>query len=106
MYVMQPVWQFFAKLDGFETAAFWIAAFTGVVIAGYLVDYILQKQGFGVIVNSALVTAGIFAGLYVRFAYAKPSVVPLVDPLLSIVVILGVITLSISALALLRNRFY
>jgi len=106
MYVMQPVSQFFTRLDGFETAAFWIAAFTGVVIAGFLVDYILQKQGFGVFFNSILVALGIFAGLYVRFAYAKPSVIPLADPILSIAVILAVTTTMLTSLALLRNRFW
>ena len=106
MYVMQPVWQFFARLDGFETVAFYIASFTGVLIAGFLLDYILQKQGFGVLYNSVLVAAGIFAGLFVRFAYAKPSVIPLADPMLTIVVILAVVTVMITVLALLRNRFY
>jgi len=76
------------------------------VIAGFLVDYVLQKQGFGVLYNSMLVAMGIFLGLFVRFAYAKPSVVPLADPMLTIAVILTVTTLMLSSLVLLRNRFW
>ncbi len=106
MYVMQPVWLFFSRLDGFETAAIYIAGFTSIVIAGFMVDYILQKQGFGVLFNSVLVTLGLFLGLFVRFAYASPSVIPMADPMLTIVVILAVTTMMLSSLVLLRNRFW
>jgi hypothetical protein len=106
MYVMQPVWQFFDRLDGFETAAVWIAGFTLIVITGALIDYVMQKQGFGVLYNSVLVAAAVFLGLYIRFAYARPSVVPLADPLLTIVVVLATMTSLITTLALLRNRFW
>jgi hypothetical protein len=106
MYVMQPVWQFLARLDGFEASALWISGFTLVVIAGFLIDYVMQKQGFGVIFNSMLVAAAVVLGIYVRLAYARPTVVPLADPLLTIVVILATTTGLITTLALVRNRFW
>jgi hypothetical protein len=106
MYVLQPVWQFLDRLDGFETAALWIFGFTAIVIAGFIIDYIMQKQGFGVLYNSVVVAAALVLGLYIRLAYARPNVVPLADPLLTIVVILATTTGLITTLALLRNRFW
>ena len=106
MYAMQPVWSFLGRLDGFEFAAFWITSFAFVVISGFVIDYIMQRQGFGAIFNSILLVCGIWAGLFVRFAYAKPNVVPLSDPMLTIAVILAVTTLMLTTLSMLRNRFW
>lgn len=106
MYVMQPVWLFLGRLEGFEFAAFWITSFAFVVISGFLIDYIMQRQGFGAIFNSFLLVGGIYIGLYVRFAYAKPNVVPLPDPMLTVAVILTVTTIMLTTLSMLRNRFW
>ena len=106
MYVMQPFWRYFGRLDGFETAAVCIAGFTGLVIAGFILDYLMHKQGFGVIFNSALVALGVLAGIYVRLAYATPVATHMSDPVLSIVVILATITVLMTSLAILRNRFW
>jgi hypothetical protein len=106
MYAMQPVWTFLGRLEGFDFAAFWITAFAGVVISGFLIDYIMQRQGFGAIFNSLLLVLCIFVGLFVRFAYAKPNVVPLPDPMLTIAVILAVTTTMLTTLSMLRNRFW
>lgn len=106
MYAMQPVWDFLNHLEGFDFAAFWITSFAVVVITGFLIDYIMQRQGFGPIFNSVLLVCGIWAGLYVRFVYARPGIMPLPDPMLTIAVILAVTTTMLTVLATLRNRFW
>ena len=106
MYAMQPVWTFLGRLEGFEFAAFWITAFAFVAIMGFIIDHLMQRQGFGPILNSVLLTGGIFAGLYLRFTYAKPGIVPLTDPMLSITVIIVVTTTMLTTLSMLRNRFW
>ncbi len=106
MYAMQPVWSFLNRLEGFDFAAFWICSFAFVVISGFVIDYLMQKQGFGAIFNSLLLVGCIFVGLYVRFAFAKPNVVPLPDPMLTIAVVLAVTTLTLTSLSMLRNRFW
>ena len=58
MIAMQPVWHFFDNLEGFEFAAFWITAFTFTVLAGFFLDYIMQRQGFGPMLNALFVLAG------------------------------------------------
>jgi hypothetical protein len=104
MAAMHPVWEFLDNLEGFEFAAFWIASFTGIVMAGFFVDYVMQRQGFGPLFNALFVVAGIFLGLFVRFNYLMPSKVHFNDPFLTISCIFGVTALLILVLALVRNR--
>ena len=59
MVAMEPVWRFLHNLEGFELAAFWIAFFTATLLAGFFLDYILQRQGFGPIFNALYVLGGI-----------------------------------------------
>lgn len=104
MNAMQPVWQFFENLEGFEFAAFWIAAFTLTVLAGFFLDYIMQRQGFGPIFNALFVLGGVFAGLYVRFNYLRNYQSQLQEPYLTIASILAVTAAMLLAMAFLRNR--
>jgi hypothetical protein len=105
MGAMEPVWRFLRNLEGFEFAAFWIASFTAVTLAGFFLDYIMQKQGFGPYFNAIYVAAGIFLGLYLRFNYLRPGMLPIYDPYLSITAILAVTAAMIVVMAFLRNRF-
>jgi hypothetical protein len=104
MEAMQPVWQFLDNLEGFEFAAFWIASFTLIVMAGFFVDYVMQRQGFGPYFNSLFVLAGVFLGLYVRYNYLRPYQAQLQDPVLSISAIFAVTALMLLAMAFVRNR--
>ncbi len=103
MNAMQPVWEFFANLEGFEFAAFWIASFTFVVLSGFFLDYIMQRQGFGPVMNALFVVGGIFLGLYVRFNYLRAYQRQLQDPYLTIASILGVTALMLLATAFVRH---
>jgi len=104
MNAMQPVWEFFNNLEGFEFAAFWIASFTFIVLAGFFLDYLMQRQGFGPYLNSIFVVVGIFLGLYVRFNYLRTYQTQLHDPFLTITAILAVTAGMILAMAFVRNR--
>ena len=104
MVAMNPVFLFFASLEGFDKAAFWIAAFTFVILTGFFLDYVMQRQGFGPYVNSILVIVGVWFGLYVRFNYLHPNQIHLNDPMLTIASVLGVTALMMVSLAFLRNR--
>ncbi|HXT07009.1 MAG TPA: hypothetical protein VN715_08755 [Roseiarcus sp.] len=104
MNAMQPVWQFFENLEGFEFAAFWIASFTLTVLAGFFVDYIMQRQGFGPLLNALFVLGGVFVGLYVRFNYLRSYQTQLSDPFLTIAAIFAVTAAMLLAMAFLRNR--
>ncbi len=73
MDAMQPVWQFLNNLEGFEFAAFWISSFTLITMAGFFVDYVMQRQGFGPYWNALYVLGGVFIGLYVRFNYLRST---------------------------------
>ena len=104
MNAMQPVWVFLNNLEGFEFAAFWIAAFTMTTMAGFFLDYIMQRQGFGPYFNAAYVFVGVWVGLYVRFNYLRPYQMTLHDPFLSITSILAVTSVMLVAVAFVRNR--
>ena len=81
MDAMQPVWRFLHNLEGFEFAAFWIASFTAVTLAGFFLDYIMQKQGFGPYFNACYVAGGVWLGLYLRYNYLQPGQSAPVRPL-------------------------
>jgi hypothetical protein len=104
MSAMHPVFEFLNQLEGFDWAAFWIASFTGIMMAGFFVDYLMQKQGFGPYLNSLFILGGIWAGLYVRFNYLKPSQLHFYDPFLSLTAIFGVTIAMFVVLAFVRNR--
>jgi sensor histidine kinase YesM len=104
MNAMQPVWEFFTNLEGFEFAAFWIASFTMIVLAGFFLDYIMQRQGFGPLMNALFVIGGIFLGLYVRFNYLRTYQTQLHDPYLTMTSIFAVTASMLLATAYVRNR--
>jgi hypothetical protein len=105
MNAMQPVWVFLNNLEGFEFAAFWIASFTLTLMAGFLVDYVMQRQGFGPYWNALYVFGGVWLGLYVRFNYLRPYQAQLHDPYLTITAIVAVTAFMLIVMAFLRNRF-
>ena len=104
MAAMHPVFQFLDNLEGFEFAAFWIAFFTFVGLAGFFLDYIMQRQGFGAIFNTLFVLGGVWVGLYVRYNYLMPNKIHVNDPILSIASILGVTATMLVVTAFVRNR--
>jgi hypothetical protein len=101
---MQPVWVFLDNLEGFEFAAFWIAAFTLTLMAGFALDYVMQHQGFGPYYNSLYVFCGVWLGLYVRFNYLRGYQVHLHDPFLTITSVLAVTGGMLVLMAFVRNR--
>jgi hypothetical protein len=99
MEAMQPVWLFLNNLEGFEFAAFWIAAFTFTTMAGFFLDYVMQRQGFGPYFNALYVFAGVWAGLYVRFNYLRGYQAHFHDPYLTIAAIMDVIVTMLNRLS-------
>ena len=107
MVAMEPVWRFLNSLEGFEFTAFWLGAGTGLFLMGFFLDYIMQRLGFGPLVNALFVIAGVWIGLYVRYNYLQPNQVDLHihDPLLTIGAILTITVTMLVGTALVRNRF-
>ena len=104
MSAMQPVWVFLNNLEGFEFAAFWIASFTLTLMAGFFLDYVMQRQGFGPYWNALYVFGGVWLGLYLRFNYLRSYQGQFHDPFLSISAIAGVTALMLITMAFVRNR--
>ncbi len=104
MVAMDPVWKFLNSLEGFEYAAFWIAFLTLVMLVGFFLDYVMQKQGFGPYFNALYVLGGVWLGLYVRYNYLQPNKVHLNDPFLSLGSIFAVTAAMLVVMAFVRNR--
>jgi hypothetical protein len=104
MEAMQPVWLFLNSLEGFDFAAFWIAAFTLTTMCGFFLDYIMQRQGFGPYFNAMYVFVGVWLGLYVRFNYLRGYTQHFHDPYLTISTIFVVIIGMLTSVAFVRNR--
>ena len=106
MVAMQPVWLFLNSLEGFEFAAFWIASFTLTTLAGFFLDYVMQRQGFGPYFNAGYVFVGVWAGLYLRFNFLRGYQAHFHDPYLTISTIIAVIVVMLTAMAFIRNRVW
>ena len=104
MAAMNPVFHFLHSLEGFDWAAFWISAFTATMMAGFFIDYVMQKQGFGPYINSLFIAFGVWAGLWLRFNYLQPNKLHFVDPYLTLTAIFAVISTMFVVLAFVRNR--
>ena len=72
MEAMTPLFLMVRDLEGFERVCFWLAAFVGFVLVGFVLDYLMGRQGFGPYINSILALIGVFAGLYVRYNFMTP----------------------------------
>src|SRR3984957_16955020 len=69
MAAMKPLFDVIFGLEGFEKTAFWLGMFIAFLGAGFFVDYLMHKQGFGVFWNGVFVFAAGFFGLYLRYNF-------------------------------------
>ena len=104
MAAMTPFFKLISALEGFEMVCFWLAAFVGFVLIGFLLDYLMGRQGFGPYVNSGLAAIGVFAGLYARYNYFLPYV--RYEPYLSFGLLFAAPIFLILILSYLRTRVF
>jgi hypothetical protein len=104
MAAMVPLFKTIAALGGFEAACFWLAAFVIFMLTGFVLDYLLGRQGFGPYVNSVLALAGVFLALYARYNYLLPYL--RYDPYLTCGLVVAVPALLILLLSFLRTRVF
>ena len=104
MAAMSPFFTMIRGLEGFELACFWLATFVGFVLIGFLLDYLMGRQGFGPYVNTVLALVGVFAGLYARYNYFSSYAV--YEPYLSFALLFAPPVLLIMILSFLRTRAF
>jgi hypothetical protein len=104
MAAMTPFFVMLKSLEGFEMVCFWLAAFVGVVLVGFLLDYLMGRQGFGPYINSGLAVIGVWIGLYARYNYFLPFL--RYEPYLSLTLLFATPVLLILLLSFLRTRVY
>ena len=59
MEALTPLFLMVRDLEGFERVCFWLAAFVGFVLVGFVLDYLMGRQGFGPYINSILALIGV-----------------------------------------------
>ena len=106
MHAMQPFFQTIGNFEGFEFVAFWLGMFIGVLATGFFLDMIMQRQGFGVMLNGLLALGGVFLGLYLRFNYFLHAPWYSYEPYLTTGLCFGVTAVMLVSLAFMRNRFW
>lgn len=106
MHAMQPFFQTVLNFEGFEFVAFWLGLFIALMAAGFFVDMIMQKQGFGPMLNAGFALGGGFLGLYLRFNYFSNSPWYSYEPFVTTVLCFGSIAGLLLMLAYLRNVFW
>jgi uncharacterized membrane protein YeaQ/YmgE (transglycosylase-associated protein family) len=104
MEAMSPFFTMVRDLEGFEMVCFWLAAFVGFALIGFVLDFLMGRQGFGPYVNSVLALIGAFAGLYVRYNYMTPYL--RYDPYLSFGLLFAAPVLLVLTLSFMRTRVF
>ncbi len=105
MAAMRPLFDVIHNLEGFELVAFWLGMFISFLGAGFFVDYLMQKQGFGVFWNAVFAFTGAFFGLYVRYNYLQRQPFFFFEPWVTIGVLFMSIAIFLTMMSFLRNRF-
>jgi len=97
-----PIINQMLNLSGFELVAVIFFIIIGFFCSGFLLDYLMKKQGFGPYLNGVLALIGAYFGMVFRWA-AFPLQSPY-EPLLSMALVMASILLLVLGLAALRNR--
>jgi FtsH-binding integral membrane protein len=106
MSAMAPLFIVIFGLEGFEKAAFWLFMFIAFLGGGFFVDYLMQKQGFGVFWNAVYVFAAGFAGLYLRYNYFQRPPYSSYEPFVTAGLFFITIAIFLTTMSFLRNRFW
>lgn len=104
MQAMTPFFLMIRDLEGFEMVCFWLAAFVGLVLIGFILDFLMGRQGFGPYVNSILAAIGVFCALYLRFNYLMSYL--RYEPYLSLGLLFGVPVILVVGLSFARTRIF
>lgn len=104
MAAMAPFFKMINGLEGFELVCIWLGFFVGFALIGFVLDYLMGRQGFGPYVNSALALIGAFVGLYARYNYFLGYL--RYEPYLSLTLLLAAPVLLIVTLSFLRTRIF
>jgi hypothetical protein len=106
MPAMKPLFDVIFGLEGFEKTAFWLGMLTAFLGAGFLVDYLMHKQGFGVFWNGVYVFIAAFAGLYLRYNYFQRLPYTRYEPFVTAGLFFLSIAVFLTMMTFLRNRFW
>ncbi len=104
MAAMTPFFLMISSLEGFEMVCLWLAAFVGFFLIGFLLDFLMGRQGFGPYVNSVLALIGAGIGVYARYNYFLPYA--RYDPYMSITLLFAAPVLLILILSFVRTRVF
>ena len=106
MSAMTPLFDVISDLEGFEKTAFWLGMFIAFLGAGFFIDYLMQKQGFGIFWNAVYVFLAGFAGLYIRYNYFQRTPYSSYEPFVTAGLLFGSIAVFLTTMSFLRNRFW
>ena len=106
MIAMTPLFDVIFGLEGFEKTAFWLGMFIAFLGAGFFVDYLMHKQGFGVFWNAVYVFVAGFAGLYIKYNYFQRPPYSSYEPLVTAGLFFLSISVFLTAMSFLRNRIW
>ena len=105
MRAMTPFFNYIFNLEGFEMVAFWLGLLISVAIVGFTLDYLMQRQGFGPLLNGLLALFGAFLGLYLRYNYFVRDPWFHFEPYVTMALCFGTPAILLVVLSFLRNRY-
>ena len=101
---MKPLLDIIFGFEGFEFVAFWLGLFIALTAAGFLIDMMMGRQGFGPLLNGLLALAGVFGGVYLRYSYLFRAPYTSYEPYVTMALCFGGPAVLIVGLAFVRNR--
>jgi len=106
MRAMKPFFDTIWNFEGFEFVAFWLFLLIGLMAAGFFIDMLMQKQGFGPLLNAVYALLGVLVALYLRYNYLRGAPWPAYEPFLTTGLCFGTVAILLVVLAYIRNRVW
>lgn len=104
MAALKPLFDIVNGFEGFEFWAFWLGVFIVFTAAGFIIDMLMGRQGFGPFLNAIFAIVGVCLGLYLRYNYFfKPPYLSY-EPYVTMGLCFGCPALLLVILSLIRGR--
>jgi hypothetical protein len=97
-----PLLQSVLNLEGFDLASFLLSAIVAIVAVGFVVDYLLGRQGMGPYWNSLYAALGAYAGLCAHDWWLRPY--SAYEPYLTIAVVGGGLLATVLTVTIIAQR--
>jgi uncharacterized membrane protein YeaQ/YmgE (transglycosylase-associated protein family) len=103
MHVAMPFSSYFGPMSGLEELLLVLSVIVAFFIAGFIVDAVMKKDGFGPYWSGGLSLVGIMIGLTIRSTFFPFRASH--EPYLTLAVVFATLLVLLLAISVFRNKF-